>query len=77
MGGSYFQNCGRQPDLVVDDDVVLGRHVIGDVVVDDETQESVEKRQIDFLVHFLVLGLEHHITLPLSCVPHILEIVDS
>ena len=25
--------------LVVDDDVVLGRHVIGDVVVHDQTQQ--------------------------------------
>ena len=29
--------------LVVDDHVVLGRHVIGDVVIDDETQKTIEQ----------------------------------
>ena len=39
--------------LVVDDDVVLCRHVISDVVINDKTQESIEQRQINLLVHLL------------------------
>lgn len=51
--------------FVVDDHVVLGRHVISNVVVDDETQQPVEQRQIDLLVHLLIAGLEHHVAFSL------------
>ena len=30
-----------------DVDVVLGRHVVGDVVVEDQAQQAVEERQVD------------------------------
>lgn len=36
--------------LVVDDDVVLGCHVIGNVVIDDQAQQSIEQCQIDLFV---------------------------
>ncbi len=63
--------------LIVDDNVVFGRHVIGDVVVDDETKQSVEKRQIDLLVHLLKVRLQHDVTLPFTGVPHVLQVVDT
>ena len=58
--------------LVVDDHVVLGRHVIGNVVVDDEAQQSIQQRQVDLFVELLELGLKHHVALAISRLPHIL-----
>lgn len=63
--------------FVVDDDVVLGCHVISNVVVNDETQQPVEQSQIDLLVHLLVARLQHDVALSLSSLPHVLQVVDS
>ena len=68
---------GRLKDLVVDDDVVLGGDVIGNVVVDDEAHESVEEGQVDLLVHLLKSSLHHDVALTLGRVPHILQVVDA
>lgn len=37
-------------DLVVDNDIVLGCHVVGDVVVHDESEEPVEEGQVNLLI---------------------------
>ena len=63
--------------LVVYDHVVLGGHVVGYVVLHDQTQESVEEGQIDLLVHLFVTGLHENVTLPLPSLPHLLEVVDA
>ena len=63
--------------LVVYDHVVLGGHVVSYVVLYDQTQESVEEGQVNLLVHLLVTGLHENVTLPLSSLPHLLEIVDA
>lgn len=63
--------------LVVDDHVVLGCHVISDVVVHNKTQQPVEQRQINLLIHLLIAGLQHHVTLSLRCLPHVLQVVDA
>lgn len=63
--------------LVVDDDVVLGCHVISNVVVNNETQQPVEQSQIDLLVHLLVTRLQHDVTLSLGRLPHVLQVVDA
>ena len=39
--------------LLTDDDVVLGGHVVRDVMVDDEAEEAVEERQVDLLVYLM------------------------
>ena len=59
--------------LVVDDHVVLGRHVVGNVVVDDEAQQPVEERQVDLLVELLEPALHHDIALAVTGLPNILE----
>lgn len=64
-------------NLVVDDDVVFSRHVIGDVMVDDQTQKSVEQRQIDLLVQFFESRLQQYIALALTNFPYVLQIVDA
>ena len=58
--------------LVVDDHVVLGRHVIGDVVIDDETQKTIEQCEIDLFVQLLETRLEHHVTFTIRSLPHVL-----
>lgn len=63
--------------LVVDDHVILGCHVISNVVVDNKTQQPVEQRQIDLLIHLLIAGLQHHVALSLRSLPHILQVVDA
>ena len=59
--------------LVVDDHVVLGRHVIGDVVVDDEAQQTIQQRQIDLFVKFLEARFQHHVAFAVSCLPDVLQ----
>ena len=60
-----------------DDDVVLRRHVVGDVVVDDEAQQTVEQCKVDLLVDLLELSLEHDDALALGRVPHVVKVVDA
>lgn len=67
----------KHPYLVVYDHVVLGCHVISNVVVNDKTQQPVEQCQINLLVHLLIAGLEHHVALSFSSLPHVLQVVDA
>ena len=46
--------------LVVDDNVVLCRHVVCDIVIHDQSQESIEQGQVHFLRDVFELALEHH-----------------
>ena len=39
--------------LIVDDHVVLGSHVVCDVVVHNQSEQPVEQRQVNLLVHLL------------------------
>ena len=69
--------ASREAYLVVDDDVVLGSHVVCDVVVHDEPQQAVEEGQVHLLVHLLEERLHHHVALALGHVPHVLQVVDA
>mmetsp|Transcript_2955 Transcript_2955/g.8791 ORF Transcript_2955/g.8791 Transcript_2955/m.8791 type:complete len:467 (+) Transcript_2955:3703-5103(+) len=60
-----------------DDNVVLGRHVVSDVVIDDQPQQPVEKREVDLLVYLLEVRLHHDYALAVGRVPNILQIVDA
>lgn len=63
--------------LVVDDNVILGCHVVSNVVVHDETEQSIQKRQVNLFVEFLELRLEQDVALALGYVPNVLEVVHS
>ncbi len=63
--------------LVVDNNIVLGSHVVGNIVIHDQAKQAVEKGQVNLLVHLLKPGLHHHIALSLPRLPHILEVVDA
>ena len=49
--------------LVVDDNVVLGRHVVCDVVVNNQSQQAVQKGEVHLLRDVLELALKDHHTL--------------
>ena len=63
--------------LHADDHVVLGSHVVGDVVVDDEPEEAVEEGQVDLVPQPVHVALHHHVTLAVRRLPDILEVVDG
>mmetsp|Transcript_18309 Transcript_18309/g.41881 ORF Transcript_18309/g.41881 Transcript_18309/m.41881 type:complete len:429 (+) Transcript_18309:3998-5284(+) len=60
-----------------DADIVLGRHVVGDVVVDDEAEKSIEQGEVDLFVDLFEFGLYHDRTFSLVCFPDSLEVVDA
>ena len=39
--------------LVIDNNVVLGCHVVSYIVVNDETQQPIEQGQVNLLIHLL------------------------
>mmetsp|Transcript_42357 Transcript_42357/g.95841 ORF Transcript_42357/g.95841 Transcript_42357/m.95841 type:complete len:242 (-) Transcript_42357:2172-2897(-) len=55
--------------------VVFGRHVVGDVVVHNKTEEAVEEGQVHLLVHLAELRLEHHNALALLGFPNLLKVI--
>lgn len=59
--------------FVIDVHVVLRRHVISNVVVDNQTQQTIQKGQIDLLVQFFKTRLQENIAFPFGRVPHILK----
>lgn len=63
--------------LVVDDHIVLGCHVISDVVVNNKTKQPIEQGQIDLLIHLLIAGLQHDVALSLGSLPNVLQVVDA
>ena len=63
--------------LVVDDDVVLRRHVIRNVEVNDEPQQLIEQSQVDLLVQLLQLGLHEDVALAVGRLPNLLQVVNS
>mmetsp|Transcript_4532 Transcript_4532/g.13244 ORF Transcript_4532/g.13244 Transcript_4532/m.13244 type:complete len:1314 (+) Transcript_4532:2393-6334(+) len=60
-----------------DGHVVLGRHVVGDVVVHDEPKQAVEQGQVNLLEHLLELGLHHDHALAVGGVPDVSEVVHA
>mmetsp|Transcript_100146 Transcript_100146/g.251032 ORF Transcript_100146/g.251032 Transcript_100146/m.251032 type:complete len:367 (+) Transcript_100146:3702-4802(+) len=63
--------------LVIDHDVVLGGHVVGNIVVHNQPQQAVEQGQVDLLGHILELRLKHHNALAVRGVPHICQVIDT
>jgi len=63
--------------LVVEHDVVLGRHVVSNVMIDDESQQSIEKSEIHLLVDLLELGLHDDDAFSVGSLPDSLQVVDA
>lgn len=64
-------------DLVVDDNIVLGRHIVGYIVVYNKSEESVEQSQVNLLIDLVKLRLHHDVALTISGLPHVLQVVDA
>mmetsp|Transcript_3094 Transcript_3094/g.10261 ORF Transcript_3094/g.10261 Transcript_3094/m.10261 type:complete len:228 (-) Transcript_3094:2744-3427(-) len=62
--------------LVRDDDVVLRGDVVRDVMIDDQTHEAVEHREVHLFKHAFEPRLKHHHALALVRVPHVREVVN-
>ena len=58
--------------FAVDNHVVLSGHVVGDVVIDDKSEQPVEQGQVDLLVELLKVALHHYIALSVRCLPYVL-----
>mmetsp|Transcript_889 Transcript_889/g.2132 ORF Transcript_889/g.2132 Transcript_889/m.2132 type:complete len:706 (-) Transcript_889:1206-3323(-) len=63
--------------LVVDHDVILRRHVIRNVVVDDEPQKAIQHRPVDLLRDVLELGLQDDNALAIRRVPDVRQVIDT
>lgn len=63
--------------LVRQDRVVLGRNVVGQVVVEDESKQSVEERDVNLLVDLRQDRFHHDVGLTVARLPDIGEVVDS
>jgi len=63
--------------LEVDNNIVLSCHVISDIVIDYESQKSIQESQIDFLVDFLETGFQQNNTLAFRSIPDSLEVIDT
>mmetsp|Transcript_45139 Transcript_45139/g.81182 ORF Transcript_45139/g.81182 Transcript_45139/m.81182 type:complete len:243 (+) Transcript_45139:3641-4369(+) len=63
--------------FVVDHNVVLGSHVVCNVVIHDQAQQTVEKSQVNLLGDVLELALQHNYTLSIGCVPDICQVIHT
>ena len=63
--------------LVGQDDVVLRRDVVRQVVVENEAQQAVEQCQVDLLVYLGQNGLHHDVALALAGLPDVRQVVDT
>ena len=59
--------------LIVDHHVVLSSHVISNVMIHDETEESVKQGQINLLIELLECALHHDVTLTIARLPDVLQ----
>lgn len=70
--------CHPDPrHLVIDNDVVLGCHVVSYVVVNDETQQPIEQGQVNLLIHLLKSYSSMTLHSPSLVSPHILQVIDA
>ena len=57
--------------------VILGRDIIRQIVVEDETEKTIEKREINLLVDLREDGLHHDITFAFTCFPDVGQVIDT
>ena len=57
--------------------VVLRRNIVRQVVVQNQTQQTVEQREVDLLVHLRENRLHEHVALALARLPDIGQVVDA
>lgn len=63
--------------LVSENDVVLARAVIREIVIHDETEKSIEEGEIDLFVDLAELRLDKNVGLSFTRLPDVVQVVDS
>eukprot|EP00398_MALV-I-01_sp_L67-1_P000203 gene202-gene343 len=63
--------------LVVDNNVVLGCHVICDVVIDDQTQQTIQQGKINLLTQLFKFRFKESNALAFTSVPYIRQVIDT
>ncbi len=63
--------------LVGDRNVILGRDVVGQVVVHDEAEETIEEGQVHLFAERAQARLHHDRRLSIGRVPHVAQVVDA
>ncbi len=63
--------------FVVELNVVLRGDVVSQIVIHDETEQTIEQSQIHLLVDFRQLGLDHDVAFAFCTLPHICQVVDA
>ena len=62
--------------LAGEHDVVFRRDIVHQVVVEDETEKTVKKSQINLFVYLRQDCLHENIAFPVSGLPHVGQVVD-
>ena len=57
--------------------IVLRRDIVSQVVVQNQTQQTIEQREIDLLVHLRENRLHEHVALALARLPDVGQVVDA
>lgn len=57
--------------------VVFGRDVVGQVVVEDQSEQSVQEGQVDLLVHPRQNRFHHDDAFAIARLPHVGQVVDT
>jgi hypothetical protein len=62
--------------LEINNHVILRRHILGYIMIHNQPQEPTQKQQINLLIHLIQLRLEQHQRLPLTHIPHPMQIIN-
>ena len=63
--------------MIVRTGVVLGCDVICQIVVQNETKQAIEQRQIDLLVDLRKHGLHQNVAFAFAGLPNVSQVVDA
>jgi hypothetical protein len=62
--------------LEINNHIILRRHILGYIMIHNQPQEPTQKQQINLLIHLIQLRLEQHQRLPLTHIPHPMQIIN-
>ncbi len=57
--------------------IIFGRDVVGQVVIQDETKQAIQERQVDFLVNLGQHRLHQYYTFSIAGLPYVRQVIDS
>ena len=63
--------------LVRDDYIVFCCHIVCQVVIHDQSEQSVQQCRVNLLIHFVHLRLNQHGRLVLGTLPNVCQIIET